>query len=363
VNLMSLDIYRYSLPLRRPLALKGATLWRREGLLLRLTGNDGSQGWGESAPLPGFSKESLDESAEQLRLLARSLMGREVTGDWVNRDGAFGREMDRTDPAPSVRFGLETAVWNLYASHAGKEFPELVTPSPRKGVPVNGLIPGPPANALEEARRMRDAGYRSIKLKVGAREIAQDIGLVRGLGEEIGDGISLRLDANRSWGYEAAARFMRGVVEVPFQYIEEPLTDPGRLPELVHEFGVPVALDESLVGMEPEDLVEHPYARAVVLKPTLLGGILRTLRMAERALRLGMTPVISSAYEGGVGTASLVALAAGIGDRPVAAGLDTYRALAGDVLDRPLALPAPSVDVGETVDASRRVEVRGLDRI
>ena len=360
---MSFDLYRYSLPLRMPLALKGATLWRREGLLLRLTGDDGSQGWGESAPLPGFSKESLAESAEQLRWLARSLMGREVTEDWVNQDGAFGREMDRTDPPPSVRFGLETAVWNLYTSYVGKTFPELVTPSPRKGVPVNGLIPGPPTNALEEARRMRDAGYRSIKLKVGARAIAEDIGLVRALGEELGDVISLRLDANQAWGYEAAAQFMRGVVEIPFQYIEEPLTDPGRLPGLVHEFSLPVALDESLVGMEPEDLEEHLYARAVVLKPTLLGGILRTLRMAERALLLGMTPIVSSAYESGVGTAALVALAAGIGEAPVPAGLDTYRTLAGDVLDSPLGLPAPWVDVGEAVDASRRIEVRGLDRI
>jgi O-succinylbenzoate synthase len=98
----------------------------------------------------------------------------------------------------------------------------------------------------------------------------------------------------------------------------------------------------------------------VVLKPTLLGGISNTLRMAERALGLGMTSVISSAYESGVGTAALVALAAGIGEHPVPAGLDTYRALADDVLDAPLGLPAPSVDVGETAVASRTIDVGRL---
>jgi O-succinylbenzoate synthase len=101
----------------------------------------------------------------------------------------------------------------------------------------------------------------------------------------------------------------------------------------------------------------------VVLKPTLLGGISNTLRMAGRALRLGMTPVVSSAYESGVGTAALVALAAGIGDHPVPAGLDTYRALANDVLDTPLGLPAPSVDVGETAVASRSVDVGRLEAL
>ena len=106
---------------------------------------------------------------------------------------------------------------------------------------------------------------------------------MRELGEELGDSISLRLDANRAWGYEEAAEFVRGAPR--FEYLEEPLADPARLPELAREFGVPVALDESLVGMEPEELEEHRYARAVVLKPTLLGGISRTLRMAERALQ------------------------------------------------------------------------------
>src|SRR3954452_321750 len=69
------DLYRYSLPLRSPLALKGTTLRNREGLLLRLYGDDGSEGWRESAPLPGFSEEALDEPALQLRRPAETLMG------------------------------------------------------------------------------------------------------------------------------------------------------------------------------------------------------------------------------------------------------------------------------------------------
>ncbi|HEX2742688.1 MAG TPA: hypothetical protein VHM69_19770 [Rubrobacter sp.] len=66
-----------------------------------------------------------------------------------------------------------------------------------------------------------------------------------------------------------------------------------------------------LVGMEPQELEEQRYARAVVLKPTLVGGILRSLWLAQSTLRLGMMPVVSSAYESGVRTAALVALAAG----------------------------------------------------
>jgi o-succinylbenzoate synthase len=357
MKLARFDLYRYSLPFSRPLPLGGITLFQREGILLRLSGDDGSEGWGETAPLPGFSVESQSEAASQLRRLAGSMVGREVKEDWVDPYGEFGRELDRV--APSVRFGFELAVWNLYAASSERTLPEVVTPFPRAVVPVNGLLAGSPAEVLVEARRKSDAGYRSIKLKIGTRTVAEDVALVRALGEGLGEDISLRLDANRLWDYEEAAEFVRGTAGVRFEYVEEPLADPERLPDFVGEFGVPVALDESLVGMEPEKL--EAFAVAFVLKPTLLGGISRTLRAAGRAHRLGVTPVISSAYESGVGTAALVALAAGIGDRPVAAGLDTYRMMAEDVLETPLNLPAPSVGVRETEDASRTIDVRNLE--
>ena len=356
MKLTRFDLYSYSLPFYRPLTLGGITLFQREGILLRLSGDDGSEGWGETAPLPGFSVESQGEAASQLRRLAGSMMGREVTDDWVDPYGEFARELEGT---PSVRFGFELAVWNLYGASSGKTLPELVTPSPRDVVPVNGLLSGSPVEVLEEARLMRDAGYRSIKLKVGVRAIAEDAALVCALGEELVNGISLRLDANRAWGYEEAAEFSRAAAR--FEYIEEPLVDPTRLPELVREFGMPVALDEALVGMEPGELED--FAVAFVLKPTLLGGISRTLRVAERALSLGVTPIVSSAYESGAGTAALVALAAGIGDRPVAAGLDPYRTMAEDVLETPLNLPAPNIGVRETTDASRTIDVRRLQRL
>jgi o-succinylbenzoate synthase len=360
MKLARFDLYRYSLPFYRPLTLGGITLFQREGILLRLSGDDGSEGWGETAPLAGFSVESQDEAAWQLRRLAGSMMGREVNEDWEDPYGEFGQELDRV--APSVRFGIELAVCNLYAASSGRTLPELVTPAPRAVVPVNGLLAGSSAEVIEEARRMRGAGYRSIKLKVGARAVAEDTALVRALDEELGDGISLRLDANRAWGYEEAAEFVGGAAGTRFEYVEEPLADPARLPGLVQEFGVPVALDESLVSMEPEEL-EETFAVAFVLKPTLLGGISRTLRIAERALRLDVTPVISSAYESGAGTAALVALAAGIGDHPVAAGLDTYRTMAEDVLETSLNLLAPSIGVRETMVASRTIDVRSLESL
>ncbi len=343
-------LYRFRLPLTGPLVLRGATLEHREGLLLRLEGEDGASGWGEASPLPGFSRESLPDAARDLQNLAASIVGQDVTDGWVGADGELARLLDGMGLAPSVQFGLELAAWSLYAEAYGVTLPAVISPGSRPTVPVNGLLAGSPDEVLEGARRMRGAGYEAVKLKVGGRAVAEDAGLARAVKDTLGEDVSLRLDANRAWSPGEAREFARGIEGLRVEYLEEPLADPSGLEEFARESGVPVALDESLVGMEPGSLVDHRYAEAVVIKPSLLGGLSRALRLAGRAAGLGMRPVVSSAYETGVGTAALVALAAGIGKEEVPAGLDTYRRLAEDVIEPRLSLPAPRLRVREATN-------------
>jgi O-succinylbenzoate synthase len=359
VRLAGFRLYRYDLPLTEPLQLKQTTLRRREGLLVELAGDCGAAGWGEAAPLPAFSRESLDEAAVQLRGLADGMMDRAITADLPNPHGSLARELDAMGLAPSARFGFELALWNLYAAGSGKVLPEVLAERPRPSVPISALISSPD-RAVEEALLARAAGYEAVKLKVGGREMEEDVELVSAVRGALGDAVELRLDANRAWGLEEAEEFARATADLGFEYVEEPLADPALLPPLARRSGLPVALDESLSEIEPEELEERGYARAVVLKPTLLGGITRTLRFARVASRLGARPVLSSAYESGVGTSALVALAAAVGGEEVPAGLDTYRRLAEDVLEPPLELPAPRVDVRALFEGRREIARRPL---
>lgn len=354
MKLADFGIYRYSLPFTEPLKLAGATLNRREGLLLRLTAESGAEGWGEAAPLPGFSREALDEAASGLRSLAEAVLGREVSDTYP--DAA-------PDPVPSARFGFETALSNLRAVAEGRTLAGVLTGGapPRETVALAALLSGPPERVLEGAERARAAGYRAVKLKVGRRDVGEDAALARSVAAVLGDGVSLRLDANRAWGFGEAVEFVRLARGTRFEYLEEPLSEPELLPELARETGAAVALDESLVGIEPEDLADHRYVRAVVLKPTMLGGLRRSLRFAEEASRLGMTPVVSSAYESGVGMLALVALASRVGDAP--AGLDTHRRLAADLLRPAPDLAGAVVGVREILGVRRGVEWGALREV
>ena len=318
-------------------------------------GDNGEAGLGEASPLPGFSGESIDQAARQTVSLATSLMGLTFAADWLASEDSFNSELDDADLSPSARFGIELALWNLYAASEGKSFAEILCPSPVVSVPVNGLLDGPPGEVLAEGRQMREAGYEAVKLKVGGRRVEEDAELVRDLREVLGEDVALRLDANRVWSFAEASSFARSIEGTGYEYIEEPLADPSGLTDLVREHGVPVALDESLVGMEPENLARQDHVQAVVIKPTLIGGISRTLRLSKEARRLGIIPVMSSAYETGVGTGALPALSAATGGGRIAAGLDAYRRLGADVLHPSLDITAPRIDLRETNNVDREL--------
>ncbi len=361
MRISDFELYRYSLPLVEPVKLSAGTIHHREGLLLKLCGEDGSIGWGESAPLPGFSAENLDEAEKSLRVAGSSLVGYELQRDAYEVREKLNSELEPLGLPSSVRFGCELAVWNLCAASHGVSLVEWTFPKYRRVVPLNGLLLGEAEVVLESASRMREDGYSAVKLKVGKRSVEEDVDLVNALRRALGEDISLRLDANRAWSFEEAIRFGQGIAGVGIEYVEEPLTDASLLPHLTREFSLPIAIDESLVGMDSASLEQHGYAVAIVLKPTLIGGLSKTLRFAETASRLGMSSVVSSAYESGVGISALIALAAGIGEKAVPAGLDTYRSLAADVLSPRLELPAPEVDVRASFGVRREVDERALD--
>ena len=58
MRIARVDVFRYELPLARPLVLRTCICTSRSGLLLRFEDGDGAFAFGEAAPLPGFSGQT-----------------------------------------------------------------------------------------------------------------------------------------------------------------------------------------------------------------------------------------------------------------------------------------------------------------
>ena len=352
----SCRLFRYCLPLAGPLPLAGRVIHERTGILIRIDSDSGASGWGDVAPLPGFSRESIEEAEAELTAWGERLRGEgfDPRGDavalWLTNDSAPAA-------SPSVRFGLETALASLVRRMEDREGAEL---GGFEGtVPVNGLLAGSREQVLADAGRFRDAGCLAVKLKVGGRPVVEDVELTRVVRDALGDGVALRLDANRSWTLEQAVAFGREIGDSGVEYLEEPLREPEHLREFFDATGIPVALDESLLELRPDELEGRREVGAVVLKPTLLGGIASARQWVARAAALNIRPVVSSCFESGVGLLALAELVWASTRDTVPAGLDTYRWLDADVVEPRIPFRAGAVEWSEaTARAHRIVESR-----
>ncbi|ELY7391785.1 o-succinylbenzoate synthase [Cronobacter universalis] len=288
------QLYRYQVPMDAGVVLRERRLKTRDGLLVRLSDNE-REGWGDIAPLPGFSDETLDTALAAAR-------------DWLD---AWQR--GDTQPLPeaaSVAFGLSMAQAELHGM-----LPEA------GNYHVAPLCTGDPDELF--ARLAGQSGDRVAKVKVGLYEAVRD-GMVVNLLLEALPGLRLRLDANRAWTPVKAQQFAKYVnpaYRSRIEFIEEPCKTPDDSRAFAAETGIAIAWDESLREADFAFAAE-PGLRAVIIKPTLTGSLQKVQQQVAQAHALGLTAVISSSIESSLGLTQLARLAAWL-TPGVTPGLDT----------------------------------------
>ncbi len=298
-----ITVFEQRLGLVRPFNTSRGRLRFRRTLVVGIT-QGGVTGWGEAASLPGFG----DETPGAVVRAARRWVAELASGIWTR--------------PPSVALGgaVDGALVDLVARSAGVRPASVLSPGwVHDPVAVNALVTDPrPAGVAEEVSRRIGEGHRGVKLKVAFVEPELDVARIdAALGAAAG--VPLRLDANRGWDHDTALRVL-GAVSAPV-VVEEPTPDPSVSAEVCRSSGAGLALDESWIPGSGSESVALALTRrglvdTAVLKPSALGGPLRTLNLARSLERAGVTVVISSLLEGPVGLATAVHLAAATGPGP-----------------------------------------------
>jgi len=341
MSLCRWKLFHYSLPLTETLCLLGHEMHERTGLILRLHDeNDGTSvgdnyGDGEIAPLPGMHPETLSEAETQIR------------------DYLSGNTLPVTCSAAlfgSVNFGLDMALRTMFQNpnvSKFQSFKETAGNDPKPSridftgqiFPVNGLAVGSGTVLEMECGELRNGGFKAVKLKVGQLTILQDIERVRLARKILGTEIALRLDANRAWEWEDAVKFAEAVEDFNIDYCEEPILDSNKLEKLHLQTGMPLALDETLwyaptpKSDTPAKHVSLSGIRALILKPSILGGWNNTKMWIEHAQKNGIHCVLSSCFESGLGLNWIAFMAHELLSEKFPAGLDTSKWFEQDLIE------------------------------
>lgn len=256
----------------------------RQGTLINITDQDENSGWGEVAPLPKWSRETLDEALQQLHHKQQEIM----KVDWSAQN--LFKKIEKLNLLPSVSFGLESALLSI------------LSPIPEHTVPTSALLTGSPEEIMKQAELRYKEGYTSAKLKVGQLSFEEAIQIIHQLKEKF----HLRIDVNRAWKTSDSLRFFKNFPLKTFDYVEEPFQDPNDLPI----FPYPLAVDESFPeNLSLKQLEALPTLKALIYKPTIQGGLLGCLPIHEWAKKRGIELVLSSSFESDIGLVNVASIA------------------------------------------------------
>ena len=316
----------------------GVVAEHRYGLLLLVGTDSGVTGLGEASPVGAGSAAEVRETARLLQGLAPELLNVPIS-EALQRIPSLLRSGPGLRPA--LAFGLETALYDALGKESRRPVAALLGGEPRP-VAVNALVAVD--NALDAARLAAEAvaqGFSTVKLKLGTGTTEEEEALVGAVREAMGEAPRLRCDANGGWSVEEAIEAIDRLERFDLEYVEQPVAagDIQGMARVRRSVGVPIAADESLAGLDDaRRLLDAGAADVLVVKAARAGGLRAAGEVMALAEAHGLTAVVTSSLETGVGIAASLHLAATTSkEKGPACGLATASLLEHDLLTRPLA--------------------------
>lgn len=325
----------YDLPLHRAWGSARGGFARRRGWLVSVAA-DGLTGYGDCAPLPAAGTETADVAEIALISYLTRLTGQDVARCLAELDS------DPTlNSTPAARYAIESALSDLASQRAQQPLRQWLAPDAADRLAVNAMLGTLGQVRADDLAAHAACGFRVCKLKVGIQTPTADLAALQMLAQTVNaEAIRLRLDANGAWTIDQARWVLEQLArfELPIESLEEPIIKPipEHLAELQARVVFPLALDESLVTyLATHDLTQLGIKR-LVLKPAVLGGLRRTLTLAQCAQATGIEVVMTSVVDSAAGLWPTVQLAAALNE-PLAHGVATADWLAADLGPAPRA--------------------------
>lgn len=293
-----IDIIPRVLHFKQPAGTSRGTYTTRKVWYLHFTAPEFPNwvGIGECDSLPNLSCDDLPDYEEVLAKICRQV---------ENQGGKL--DMEALCKYPSILFGLETAIRHFFEG----SWALWDTPFSRgeAGIPINGLIwMGDFNRMLAQIEKKMEAGFRCIKLKIGAINFEEELALLQHIRSHYSSKeIELRVDANGAFSPTDAMEKLKRLSELDLHSIEQPIR-AGQWEEmarLTSESPLPIALDEELIGYntweEKQRLLSAIRPQYIIIKPSLHGGLAGGEEWIAEAEKLNIGWWITSALESNIG--------------------------------------------------------------
>jgi muconate cycloisomerase len=292
------------LPTIRPHKLSVATMNGQTLMLVKIHCSDDVTGIGEGTTIGGLAYGG--ESPESMKLAIDTYFQPVLVGQDATRIQALmGRLAKMVKENRFAKSAIETALLDAHGKRLGLPVSELLGGRCRDRLPVAWtLASGDTAKDIAEAEQMLDTRrHRIFKLKIGLRNLRDDIAHVAAIKRALGDRAAVRVDVNMAWSETQAAYGMAALADAGCELVEQPVASTAALVRLVRRFPIALMADESLTGPESAFEIARVHGADVfAVKLEQSGGLFNALRVATIADAAGIGLYGGTMLEGAFGT-------------------------------------------------------------
>jgi len=286
---------QYILSFKQASGTSRGILRTKETYFLTIADNN-KTGVGECAIFKGLSADDRPDYEQKLQFVC----------DNIHLGEAF--LLKELTEFPSIQFGVEQAFLSLNSNDGFELFPSDFT---KKEAPINinGLIWMGSADFMKkQIKEKLQAGFTTIKMKIGAIDFKTEIELLKSIRKEFSaDDITLRVDANGAFKPKEALEKLKYLSDLELHSIEQPIKAGQwqKMAELCNKTPLPIALDEELIGIfnleQKSKLLQAIQPQYIILKPSLIGGIKGSNEWIHLANNQDINWWITSALESNIG--------------------------------------------------------------
>ena len=324
-------------------------------LLVRLETDTGIVGWGET-PQRWINATGFDGSEGPALLeCVRGWDPFEIERLYLESglDGGY------------LQSGVEMACWDIQGKVTGRPLYELFGGAVRtKEVELAACMGIQPYDrAGELARLYVEQGFSTLKAKAGC-DADEDLTMVRGVRDAVGDRLRLRIDPNQGYTPEVALALARDLEPYTLQYLEQPipLDALNAAAKIRAETDTPIALNESVTTpAKVLEILEKKAADMLVPDTYQSGGLLGVRKVAALGEAAGLPCVMHCAHDLGVKTAAMLHLVVSTPSFTLANDC-TYYGLEDDILTEPFRVERGRLRVPEAPGLGVDVDVAKLER-
>ncbi len=306
MKITRVEIIPVSIPFAKPMVMSGGPVKCADAVVLKIHTDEGITGVAETGDTSlwymGESQDSIMSNLINV-FVPQILIGE----DPFNIEKIVAR-MDKVARANNQsKAVVDYALHDLMGRALGVPLYKLLGGLSNPKIPLAFVMSsGTPEQVGAEAKKLVKAGFKGLKLKVGAHTPDEDIELVGALRAAVGSKIKIMIDANGGWVYHQALYVLQRVARYDVYVAEQPVPwwDIDGLARLRRKVDVPIFPDES--ARELNDLIkiiEKEAADGLFLKIPKAGGILKAQKWVAIAQAANLPVMCGCMIDSGLGAA------------------------------------------------------------